>query len=105
MAYRDIATRAPGEPDLARAVAPSARAIIPAVQTRRDAQDAAADDLTREVYCLLGVPVDGVDMAAAVRRIEAAIAARRPFLLSTPNLNFLIASQHDAAFRESLLAS
>jgi N-acetylglucosaminyldiphosphoundecaprenol N-acetyl-beta-D-mannosaminyltransferase len=63
------------------------------------------DDLSREVYCMLGIPVDDIRMPSTVERIEAAIANKRPFLLSTPNLNFLINSQSDASFRETLVFS
>jgi len=65
----------------------------------------AADDLKREVYGILGIPIDVADMPAVVRRIEAAAARGAPFLISTANLNFLIASQTDVEFRESLLRS
>ena len=63
------------------------------------------DDLSREVYCVLGMPVDAIDMAAALRRIEAAAAGTQPFWISTPNLNFLANSLSDPDFRESLLLS
>ena len=63
------------------------------------------DDLAREVYCLLGMPVDAVDLSEAIRRIEAAARRREPFLVSTPNLNFLSNSLTDPQFRTSLLRS
>ena len=63
------------------------------------------DDLSREVYCILGMPVDAIGMHAVLRRIESAAAARTPFLISTPNLNFLVNSQLDRDFRESLILS
>src|SRR5271156_2176608 len=63
------------------------------------------DDLSREVYCMLGIPVDDIRMPSTVERIEAAIANKSPFLLSTPNLNFLINSQSDASFGETLVFS
>ena len=63
------------------------------------------DYLSREVYCILGMPVDAIGMHAAVRRIEMAAAGRTPFLISTPNLNFLVNSQLDGDFRESLILS
>ena len=63
------------------------------------------DDLSREVYCILGMPVDAIGMHAALRRIESAAAAKAPFLISTPNLNFLVNSQLDPDFRESLILS
>jgi N-acetylglucosaminyldiphosphoundecaprenol N-acetyl-beta-D-mannosaminyltransferase len=63
------------------------------------------DDLSREVYCILGVPVDAVEMQAVLHRIESAAAARTSFLISAPNLNSLVISQSDRDFRESLLLS
>jgi N-acetylglucosaminyldiphosphoundecaprenol N-acetyl-beta-D-mannosaminyltransferase len=68
-----------------------------------DVDDAlAADDLARDVYCVLGMPIDVVDMAAALARIEVAADAAKPFLISTCNLNFLAQSLDDPAFRESV---
>jgi N-acetylglucosaminyldiphosphoundecaprenol N-acetyl-beta-D-mannosaminyltransferase len=63
------------------------------------------DDLSRNVYCVLGVPVDAVDLPAALHRIKAAATAAVPFLVSTPNLNLLLHSRTDPEFRESLLLS
>jgi N-acetylglucosaminyldiphosphoundecaprenol N-acetyl-beta-D-mannosaminyltransferase len=63
------------------------------------------DDLTREVYGVLGIPVDVIDMAAVLCKIDVAAADKSPFLLSTPNLNFLVTSRLDPEFRESLLIS
>lgn len=68
-------------------------------------EEAHSDDLAREVYCILGMPIDAIDMPALVRKIEAAAAKAAPFVLSTPNINFLVASQVDPEFRESLLLS
>jgi len=53
----------------------------------------------------LGVPIDQIEMQGVVRRIAAAVADRNPFLISTPNLHFLVTSQHDPEFRASLLLS
>ncbi len=63
------------------------------------------DDLSRKVYCVLGIPVDAIDMPALLRAVENAAAANMPFHISTPNLNFLVNSQLDSEFRESLLLS
>ena len=63
------------------------------------------DDLSRPVYGLLGIPIDAVDFVQVVTAIKRAASDRRPFLVSTPNVNFLVASQSDAEFRESLLMS
>jgi N-acetylglucosaminyldiphosphoundecaprenol N-acetyl-beta-D-mannosaminyltransferase len=57
------------------------------------------------VYCILGVPVDAVGISSVLRSIETAAVGKKPFFLSTPNLNFLVNSQLDSDFRESLLMS
>lgn len=64
-----------------------------------------SDDLSREVYCILGMPIDAIEMPAVVRSIEVAAAKAAPFVISTPNLNFLVQSLADREFRESLLLS
>lgn len=63
------------------------------------------DDFARRVYCILGVPIDAIDMAGVVDRIERAALARHPLFLSTPNLNYLMLSVRDGAFRRSLVES
>ena len=63
------------------------------------------DDLGRNVYGVLGIPLDALDLAALVERIDRAVAARRRFFLSTPNVNFWMTSRVDQQFRESLLLS
>ncbi|WP_240535734.1 WecB/TagA/CpsF family glycosyltransferase [Bradyrhizobium sp. STM 3809] len=63
------------------------------------------DDLDREVYGILGIPIDAVGLEEVVRRIGSALRSDEPYLISTPNLNFLVTAQTDAAFRESLLMS
>jgi len=62
-------------------------------------------DLARNVYCVLGMPIDALDMPSILRRIDAAATSRTAFLISTPNLNFLLNSLSDAEFRQSLLDS
>jgi N-acetylglucosaminyldiphosphoundecaprenol N-acetyl-beta-D-mannosaminyltransferase len=69
------------------------------------ASDVPANDLARNVYCVLGLPIDALDMSMILRRIDAAAARRSPFLISTPNLNFLVNSRSDWKFRESVLDS
>jgi N-acetylglucosaminyldiphosphoundecaprenol N-acetyl-beta-D-mannosaminyltransferase len=63
------------------------------------------DDLSREVFGLLGIPLDAVDLESVLRCIDASVDGRAPFWLSTPNVNFLMMSRSDEAFRESLLMS
>src|ERR1700688_2182461 len=64
-----------------------------------------ADDLSRDVYGLLGMPIDALDRGSALKRILAAVSSGQPFLLSTPNVNFMTESNRNAEFRESLLSS
>lgn len=71
----------------------------------RNTAAATCDDLSREVYCILGIPIDAIEMPAVLGRIDAAAVKAAPFLISTSNLNFLVNSQSDPEFRESLLQS
>lgn len=66
---------------------------------------ASLSNLSRPVFCVLGMPIDAVSIATVVEKIEAAAASRSTFLFSTPNLNFLVNSLSDPEFRETLLAS
>lgn len=63
------------------------------------------DDLSRDVYGLFGIPIDADDRIAVLRKMAIAADAGTRFLISTPNVNFLVQSQCDTAFRESLLQS
>jgi N-acetylglucosaminyldiphosphoundecaprenol N-acetyl-beta-D-mannosaminyltransferase len=65
----------------------------------------ALEDLSREVYGVFGIPIDVLDMPAVLRKIDVAAKQKSPFLLSTPNLNFLVTSRLDPEFRKSLLIS
>jgi N-acetylglucosaminyldiphosphoundecaprenol N-acetyl-beta-D-mannosaminyltransferase len=76
-----------------------------ALDPRLLASAASASDLARAVYCVLGLPVDALDIPAVLRRIEAAAASRTAFLISTPNLDFLVQSRSHPEFREALLDS
>jgi N-acetylglucosaminyldiphosphoundecaprenol N-acetyl-beta-D-mannosaminyltransferase len=66
---------------------------------------AVPDVFSREVHCLLGLPFDAVDAAAAATAIREAAAHRRRCVFSTPNLNFLVACLRDEAFRDSVIES
>ncbi len=63
------------------------------------------NDLSREVYCLLGLPFDAVTLSDAEAQVRMAAQNRVPCFLSTPNLNFLIGCLDDGEFRESVLES
>ncbi len=59
----------------------------------------------RNVYCLLGLPFDAVNMNAAVQIVRRAVAQRTACFISTPNLNFLIGCLTDRQFRQSVINS
>jgi N-acetylglucosaminyldiphosphoundecaprenol N-acetyl-beta-D-mannosaminyltransferase len=63
------------------------------------------DDLDREVFGLLGIPVDAMGFSLLLQSISAAVQVGLPFLISTPNVNFLVKSQKNPDFRESMLLS
>jgi N-acetylglucosaminyldiphosphoundecaprenol N-acetyl-beta-D-mannosaminyltransferase len=66
---------------------------------------ATTDDLSRNVFGLLGIPLDAIDFAALLGSVDGATGTISPFLISTPNVNFLIKSHRSREFRESLLLS
>jgi len=90
--------------------------VVEEIRESADAHDAHArdasvasvahtDDLSREVYCILGIPIDAIEMQAVVRSIEAAAAARAaPFVLSTPNVNFLVKQSGGSGVQGVLVA-
>jgi N-acetylglucosaminyldiphosphoundecaprenol N-acetyl-beta-D-mannosaminyltransferase len=63
------------------------------------------DDLSRDVYCVLGMPIDAGDMPSVLSAIDAAAGVGAPFFISTPNLNYLVNMQSDVDFRHSVLQS
>lgn len=70
-----------------------------------DGPAAFGEDLAREIYCILGVPVDVVGVSKAILTIVAAARKAKTLFLSTPNLNFFTMSWSDVEFRRSLLVS
>jgi N-acetylglucosaminyldiphosphoundecaprenol N-acetyl-beta-D-mannosaminyltransferase len=63
------------------------------------------DDLSRNVWCLMGLPVDAVSMEQALAMVDDSIARRKKIFLTTPNLNFVIGCQEDSKFRDSVIQS
>lgn len=60
---------------------------------------------TRNQHWILGLPFDAVTQQEAVQQVRNAAANRTSLFISTPNLNFLIASQKDKEFRDSVIHS
>ena len=50
------------------------------------------DELTREVYGILGIAIDPVDMAIVTHKIKLAVGKAKLLFISTANLNFLVMS-------------
>ena len=67
--------------------------------------EAGSDDLSREVYCVLGMPIDVIDMPGVLNKIDHSADARSTLFFSTPNLNYLVLSHTDPEFRDLLLLS
>lgn len=63
------------------------------------------NDFNRNVYCLAGLPFDAVNMTDAISKIKEAVNNKTRCFISTPNLNFLVASSTDTAFRDSVIQS
>jgi N-acetylglucosaminyldiphosphoundecaprenol N-acetyl-beta-D-mannosaminyltransferase len=63
----------------------------------------AGDDFDRDVWSVLGMPVDLATAPEAVLAIEAAARDRRRLSFVTPNVNFLVRAVGDAAARRDIL--
>lgn len=63
------------------------------------------NNFDRNVWCLLGLPFDAVSMNETIELVHNAAKNKKPLFLSTPNLNFLISSQKDENFRNSVINS
>lgn len=68
------------------------------------------DDFHRDVWCLLGLPIDASTTSQMINQIYLRIVdplGQTPFgcFLTTPNLNFVIAALEDPVFRESVINS
>lgn len=63
------------------------------------------DDFDREVYCIGGLPFDAISQQQAITQLYAVIDQNERCFLSTPNLDFLMASKTDKQFRESVINS
>ena len=63
------------------------------------------DDFDRNIWCLLGLPFDAIDMQRVTESVRCSAIEKHSCFISTPNLNFLIASQSDPDFRRSVINS
>ncbi len=62
-------------------------------------------DFQRQLYCILGIPIDAISLTSAQKHITDAIEENVPSFLSTPNLNFFIQALEDYEFTRSIVES
>lgn len=62
-------------------------------------------DFHRNVYCVLGLPFDAIEIDAAVQQLRHAAAQSIRTFISTPNVHFVVLARRDPAFRTSVLQS
>lgn len=61
------------------------------------------DDFDRDVWSVLGLPVDAVDLEGAAARVLNAIQTRKKLSFVTPNVNWLVRASRDEAVRERIV--
>ncbi|OUR71113.1 hypothetical protein A9Q78_10550 [Methylophaga sp. 41_12_T18] len=61
--------------------------------------------LSRDVYCIFGLPFDVTNLYDAVHNVSLNIGGEKRYFFSTPNLNFVIAAQSDPEFFQSVVDS
>jgi len=61
--------------------------------------------LTRDIFCILGLPFDAVNLSETSSLISSDIENKQRCFLSTPNLNFLVTAQSDLSFFQSVVDS
>lgn len=62
-------------------------------------------DFHRKLHWIMGIPFDAISLNGAVDAVRQAAGRGSRLFISTPNLNFLIGSQRDAAFAASVVHS
>jgi N-acetylglucosaminyldiphosphoundecaprenol N-acetyl-beta-D-mannosaminyltransferase len=83
---------------------PKATYQDPAVSVHVD-NDSIAQDFQREIHCLLGLPVDNLSRSAAIRKVAELVLEKRNRVLSTINVNWVVRSFFDPAFRDAIVNS
>jgi N-acetylglucosaminyldiphosphoundecaprenol N-acetyl-beta-D-mannosaminyltransferase len=61
------------------------------------------DDFDRDVWSVLGLPIDVATAPQAVEAIERAVRDRTPLSFVTPNVNFLVRALRDAEARRRII--
>lgn len=63
------------------------------------------DRMNRNIWCILGLPFDAITLSDTVDVLRLSATNNTPLFLTTPNLNFLITSQNDNDFKDTVLNS
>ncbi len=63
------------------------------------------DDFDRDVWCLLGLPVDAADINRAVFEVDRAARSGRKLSFVTPNVNWLVRALRDREARREIIAA
>jgi N-acetylglucosaminyldiphosphoundecaprenol N-acetyl-beta-D-mannosaminyltransferase len=69
----------------------------------RASQLSPRDDFDRDVWCLLGLPIDVASVDHAVAEIDAAVRTGQKLSFVTPNVNWLVRVLKDGAARREVL--
>jgi N-acetylglucosaminyldiphosphoundecaprenol N-acetyl-beta-D-mannosaminyltransferase len=59
----------------------------------------------RNIWCILGLPFDALDMNSVIEKLHTAAINKTSCFISTPNLNFLVASHKTSEFKNSVINS
>lgn len=62
-------------------------------------------DLKRDLWCVMGLPFDATTEQDTYNHLLECIEKRQRCFLTTPNLNFVVAAQKDASFRQTVIDS
>ncbi|GJL93617.1 MAG: hypothetical protein DHS20C05_00220 [Hyphococcus sp.] len=63
----------------------------------------ARDDFDRDVWCLMGLPVDAADINRAVAEIDASVRDQKKLSFVTPNVNWMVSALRDPEVRQEIL--
>ena len=64
---------------------------------------ASRDDFSRNVWCLMGLPIDAVTMDDAVRAVATSVEDRQRLSLVTPNVNWLVSALANPEMRRMVI--
>ena len=68
-----------------------------------DVRAFSVDDFERNVWCVLGLPLDLTDVDGAIAEIDHAVRDNKKLSFVTPNVNWLVRSFRDPAARREIL--